>query len=133
MTPERPSASPEPGTTLTVYFDGACPLCAREVAGYRREPGSEQCTWVDAASCAPAALGEDLGRDAALARMTVRRADGSLVHGARAFATLWLTLPRYRRLGRIASARPIAPLLEAGYRLFLRLRPLWRRPRGDRS
>jgi demethoxyubiquinone hydroxylase (CLK1/Coq7/Cat5 family) len=111
---------------LTVYFDGACPVCSREIAAYRRQPGADACTWVDAAACDPRALGPALDRDAALAVMTVRRGDGTLLRGAAAFAAIWQALPRTRALGRIAAWPPVAAVLEVGYRGFLRLRQLWR-------
>lgn len=115
---------------LTVYFDGACPVCRREIALYRRQPGAEACAWVDASSCEGDALGPGLDSAAALSRMHVRRADGSLVGGARAFIALWQSLPRTRLLGRVAAIPPIPWLLEVAYRLFLKARPIWR-PRAS--
>ncbi len=116
----------ETNPVLTVYYDGACPVCSREIALYRRQPGAEACAWVDASSCEREALGPDLDASSALARMHVRRADGSLVGGANAFIAIWQSLPRTRLLGRVAAIPPIPWLLEGGYRLFLKLRPLWR-------
>lgn len=110
----------------TVYFDGACPVCAREVALYRRQPGAEALCWVDVAGCDAAALGPGLDRRAALARLHLRRADGRLVSGAAAFTALWQALPRWAWLGRLLGRQPALAVLELGYRLFLRLRPLWR-------
>ncbi len=110
----------------TVYFDGGCPLCRREIAHYRGRHGAESIAWVDAAACAPEALGADLSRSAALARLHVRRPDGSLVTGAAAFATIWRQLPGYRWLG-FAVRGPGLRLLDLAYGGFLRLRRLWRR------
>ena len=110
----------------TVYYDGACPLCRREIAHYRGRPGTEAVAWVDVSICPPEALGPGLTREAALARMHVRAADGSLVSGARAFAALWAALPGFRRLGRLVGSRAVAPVAEFGYRLFLLLRRAWR-------
>ena len=31
---------------LTVYFDGSCPLCRREMALYRRLPQAQSIEWV---------------------------------------------------------------------------------------
>lgn len=112
--------------SLTVYYDGACPVCSREIAMYQRQPGAEACRWVDAATCAPEALGPDLTRDAALARFHVRRADGTLADGMGGFALLWRTLPRTAWLGRVASFGPVPRLLDAAYAVFLRLRRVWR-------
>lgn len=120
-----------PPARATVYYDGACPVCAREVAMYRRQPGAALLCWVDAARCPESELGPDLGRDAALARLHLRLDDGRLVHGAVAFTQLWQRLPGWawlgRRLGRGAGLR----LLEAAYRAVLVLRPLWRRARAS--
>lgn len=112
---------------LTVYFDGGCPVCSREIAAYQRQPGSEACRWVDVSGCDVAALGAGLDRSKALARLHVRRADGSLVDGAAAFVLMWQALPATRWLGRLAAVPPLPWLLERAYRAFLRLRPLWRR------
>jgi hypothetical protein len=49
-----------------------------------------------------------------------------LLSGAAAFAALWRVLPAWVRLGRIAAWPPVALVLEAAYRSFLKLRRLWR-------
>ncbi|MFY7961506.1 MAG: thiol-disulfide oxidoreductase DCC family protein [Elsteraceae bacterium] len=112
---------------VAVYFDGACPVCTREMAVYQRAEGAESVDFVDVARCGPAALGPSLSTEAALARLHVRLTDGRLVSGAAAFAALWLSLPRWAWAGRIASLPVILPALELAYRGFLKLRRLWRR------
>lgn len=114
----------------TLYYDGACPVCSREIALYRRQAGADGVRWVDVAQCGAAALGDGLTRDAALARLHLRAPDGRLVSGAAAFAVLWRQLPRWAWLGRIAGTLPVLWVLEAGYRAFLAARPLWRPARG---
>jgi predicted DCC family thiol-disulfide oxidoreductase YuxK len=121
-----PAAARENAAT-TVYYDGACPVCSREIAAYRRLAGAAQCAWVDASSCPESAFGAGLSRKAALARFHVRRVDGVLVDGTRGFAALWCVLPRMAWAGRIASFRPVAALLDLAYGVFLRVRPLWQR------
>ena len=114
----------ENAAPTTVYYDGACPVCSREMAVYRRAAGAEALRFVDVTTEAPP---EGVTRDAALARLHVRRPDGSMATGAAAFAALWSSLPRWRRLGRVAALPIVQPLLEAGYRAFLRVRRSWRR------
>lgn len=117
----------DPIAPLTVYFDGQCPVCSREIALYRRlaEPGA--IAWVDATAAPDAALGADLSRTRALARLHVRTADGRLESGARAFVMLWRHVPRTASLARILAHRPLLALLEVGYRLLLVARRAWRR------
>ena len=127
--PDTVPASTRAGAALTVYYDGGCPVCSREIALYRRQAGAEACVWVDASSCPEAALGAGLSRDTALARFHVRRADGVLVDGVRGFAALWRALPRFAWAGRIASFGLVSRPLDTAYRVFLRVRPLWQSAR----
>ena len=110
----------------TVYFDGACPVCRTEIAHYQRQRGAEAIAWVDASCCDEAALGPGVDRAAVLRRFHVREADGSLASGAAAFVVIWRRLPAFAWLARLASFRPVLAVLEAGYGLFLRVRPWWR-------
>ena len=112
-----------------LYFDGGCPVCTREIAVYRRQPGAEDIVWVDVSRCSNAELGSGLTREAALAQLHFRQADGELVGGAAAFTRLWRALPRLAWLGRLLGSGMGLWLLEKAYRIFLSVRPLWRRTR----
>ncbi len=116
-----------PARDLTVYFDGACPVCSKEIAYYRDQAGAQSCEWIDASSCDESTLGPGLTRQAALARFHVRRPDGSLTSGMAGFAALWQVLPKTAGLGRVAAIPPMPFLLDQAYRIFLLVRPLWRR------
>ncbi|MCU0762573.1 MAG: DUF393 domain-containing protein [Hydrogenophaga sp.] len=117
----------------TVYYDGACPVCSREIAMYRRQPGADAVQWVDVTRCDPAELGPGLSREAAMARLHLRRADGTLVSGAEAFTAMWRSLPGWARLGRLLDNRPTLWVLERGYRFFLVARKAWRKDPSARS
>jgi predicted DCC family thiol-disulfide oxidoreductase YuxK len=117
-----------PSNRLTVYFDGGCPVCSREIGFYRKQAGADRLHWVNLMEASPEDFGDDLSLDVALARFHVRKADGSLVAGARAFALMWQQLPRFRSLGRIAALPGVVSVLEIGYRLLLKVRGLWRAP-----
>jgi predicted DCC family thiol-disulfide oxidoreductase YuxK len=113
----EPSANPE----LTVYFDGSCPLCRREIAFYRRLRGAERLQWLDVSAGAP--LCEDLSCEAAMRRFHVRDAQGRLLSGGAAFARLWRALPGWRVAGSLLAWPPMSWALELAYRAFLPLRP----------
>lgn len=121
-----PSTSPESAQLdrgITVLYDGDCPLCSREIAWYRGQTASESIRWVDLARCEQSELPPGIRREVALRRFHVLEADGHAVTGAAAFLRLWAAYPRLARHVRLARLPGVLPLLERGYRLFLRLRP----------
>jgi predicted DCC family thiol-disulfide oxidoreductase YuxK len=111
---------------MQVFYDGGCPVCSREISFYRSRPGTEGFDWVDVNR--ENLQGTGLSRDAALARLHVRLADGTLVSGAAAFAAMWRQMPGLTWLGRWLQIPPFGALAELAYRIFLRTRRLWRRP-----
>lgn len=127
MIPAMPAPSPTTERPA-LYYDGACPVCSREIAMYRAQPGADAVQWVDVTRCSAEQLGPGLTPEAAMQRLHLRRADGRLVSGAAAFTTLWQQLPRWAWLGRLLGRPPLLWLLEAGYRGFLLARRAWRRP-----
>ena len=95
---------------LTVLYDGACPLCRREIGIYRGlrplQPDSTVC-FADV-SDASLALPPDTTREQLLARFHVRSQDGRLLSGAQAFLALWAALPGWRWLALAGPGRPPA-------------------------
>lgn len=114
-------------TEITVYFDGACPLCAREIAFYRRRRGGDRLNWVDVSTLVDEDVAEGLSKSDALARFHIRTSGGQIVSGGQAFAHLWDALPSFRPLGRLFLTTPMSKCLDLGYNLFLRFRPLLQR------
>lgn len=98
---------------LTVYFDGGCALCAREIAHYRRVAPSGAIHWLDADR---EQLPPELTREDALRYLRARDAAGRWHVGAHAFVAIWLQIPRYRWLGRSLRALGLTRLLDALYR-----------------
>ena len=115
--------SSEATPALTVFYDGACPLCMREIGFYRRRAGASAIDWVDVSAVSGADPAPGLSSCEALARFHVRDGEGRLYSGARAFAMLWEALPSFRWAGQIAQWPPVLWILERGYRLFLKVRP----------
>ena len=106
---------------LTVYHDGACPLCRAEIAFYRRRGAAARFIDIADHTSEPP---PGVNRDRALGRFHVQAADGRVMSGAAAFAALWRVTPGWRTLGRIGGAPPFVWIGEALYRLFLPVRPL---------
>jgi len=114
---------------LTVFFDGACPLCRREIALYQNlrpiHPGSTVC-FANVADDS-VALPSGTTRAQLLARFHVQDSDGVLLSGARAFVALWAALPGWRWLARMARVPGALWIMERAYLIFLRWRPMLQR------
>ncbi len=106
--------------SVKVWFDGACPLCTREIALMRRLDKRGSITFVDVAK------GDDpscpIDRTALLARFHAE--ENGVVHdGAAAFAAMWRAIPLLRPLGLAARNQTVLRVLEAAYIQFLKVRP----------
>ena len=108
-----------PGHTVTVWYDGGCPLCVREIALMRRLDRRGAISFVDVAS--PDAVCPIDQREL-LARFHARE-NGVLLSGAAAFAAMWRAIPVLKPLGWAARNRMILNGLEWLYLRFLVLRP----------
>jgi len=106
---------------LTVFFDGGCPLCSREIAHYRRLTALEPIDWIDIIQQPKLLNRFDLDPRAALAAFHVWEDAGARMYtGAAAFVRLWQALPGYRWLARTITALHLTPLLDQIYRIFAR-------------
>lgn len=103
---------------VTVWYDGACPLCRREIALMRRLDRAQRIHFVDLTGDGTCPV----DRAAALARLHAREGD-QLLSGAAAFAAMWRAIPLLRPLGLAARNRHVLRLLEAAYVRFLKVRP----------
>lgn len=112
-----------PPAPLTVWYDGACPLCTREIALMRRLDRAQRIEFVDV-SDEGAACPRD--RTLLLARLHARE-DGVLLDGAAAFAAMWRAIPLLRPLGLLARIPVVLVALEWTYVRFLRVRPTLQR------
>ena len=110
---------------LTVLYDGACPLCRREIAVYHglQPINAGQTVAFSDVSRSDCPLPPGGERSDYLARFHVQRADGQVLSGAAAFVALWATLPGWRYLAMVARLPGATPALELLYRTFLHVRP----------
>jgi predicted DCC family thiol-disulfide oxidoreductase YuxK len=109
-------------TKLTVYYDGACPLCAREIAFLKRLDRRRRIAFEDVAEPG-AGASCPVESQRLLARFHARLPDGQLVDGARAFTETYAQIPGLgpvKWLGRFGPSRAVLNLAYAG---FLTIRP----------
>lgn len=115
---------------VTVWYDGGCPLCVREIAIMRRLDRRGAIAYVD---LSPPDSVCPLDRTMMLARFHAREGDGPILDGAAAFAAMWRAIPVLRPLGLFARNRFVLASLEEMYRLFLRIRPRLQQLLRDRQ
>lgn len=123
-TPEsdhKPEARRTPDAERTkVWFDGACPLCQREIAFMKRLDRTNAINFVDVSGAGDPSCPIDQAE--LLARFHAEE-DGKVLSGAAAFAAMWRAIPRLRFLGQMARNPIVLAALERFYRVFLRIRP----------
>ena len=111
---------------LTVLYDGACPLCRREIDVYRGLRANSPVCFADVSDAA-LPLPPGVTREQLLARFHVLSHGGQLLSGAQAFLAMWAALPGWRWLALAGRLPGVAWVMERGYRLFLRWRPALQR------
>lgn len=109
---------------VTVYFDGLCRLCSREIDHYRRMRGAENLRFVDITDPRFDARAEGVDPQRVHQVMHVRDRDGQLRTGVDAFICIWGELPAMRHLVPIAQWRPASWALKGVYSVFAKVRPL---------
>lgn len=102
-----PEATPP---ELTVYFNGACNICAPEVALYRRRTqahGRTNVSYCDISSAEmPTGAPDGTSRDDMLARLHIRKND-IWYSGVDAFIHLWAEVPGFNWLSHLVALPPV--------------------------
>ena len=106
----------------TMFFDGGCPLCAKEVAHYRRIDVHDSVNWLDISTHPESLEKHNISYLAAMEHLHVLNANGEMVRGAYAFQALWQALPRYRILATIVSVPGFLWIMDNVYNQFAKRR-----------
>jgi len=107
---------------ITMFYDGGCPVCRREVNHYRRLDRARIVRWIDISVPGDRLETFGLSHESAMARLHVLDQEGQMQTGAAAFVALWSALPYYRWLARFIRSSGLVPLLERLYAPFARWR-----------
>lgn len=110
-------------TALTVYYDGACQVCSREISLYQKAQGAEAIKFVDICATGFDPVREGLDPVEVHRSFHSRAADGTLYQAVPAFIAIWETLPGFHWMARAAKVPGVRPLLDFGYVLFTKVRP----------
>jgi len=106
--------------SLTVLFDGGCPLCSREIAHYQKMTSLIPINWVDITQDDAMLKQAGVKREDAMAEFHVLDDAGEMHKGADGFVVLWQALPYFRWLASICQRLHLLPIMRWAYRHFAR-------------
>jgi len=107
---------------VTVYFDGSCGICSREIAYYRQIADPGIFSWLDVSKAEVSLDHESFTRLDALKFLHVRDQAGHLHVGVSAFVVIWRQLRGWRKVAYLARTPGVNRLLEFCYRVFAKWR-----------
>ena len=111
-----------PPRTLTLFYDGLCPLCSREIEHYRRRAIPDSIAFIDITDGAFDARAHGLEAREVQRVMHVEQ-DGKVLAGLDAFVAIWDTIPCFGWLARLARVPLFNEMMRVGYVLFAAVRP----------
>jgi len=106
---------------IEVFYDGACPLCLREIRMLQRRDRRQRIRLVDIAADGFDAGSVGLTWEALMDRIRGRLPDGTLIEGVEVFRRLY-TAVGFGPLVALTRLPGIAPLLDVAYRAFAKNR-----------
>ena len=117
---------------LTVYYDGSCQVCSREMDYYRQRDRHRALNFIDIASPNFEAHLHGRRQQEFMARLHVRDVHGKYHTGVDAFAEIWRAIPGkgLKGLARLVQTPGIHAIASLGYEVFAFIRP-WLPKRED--
>lgn len=119
-----PSAVPvqtEADFDIEVFYDGACPLCMREIRMLQGRDQRQRIRFVDIAADGFDAASVGLTRETLMDRIHGRLRDGSLVEGVEVFRRLYTAIG-FGKLVALTRLPGLRQLLDAAYHAFAKNR-----------
>jgi predicted DCC family thiol-disulfide oxidoreductase YuxK len=119
--PASPPGPAPAGSAIEVYYDGACPLCAREVRALRSRDRRRRIRFVDIAADGFDAASTGLTWEQLMRRIHARLPDGTLVQGVEVFRHLYAAIG-FGPLVALSRLPGVTQLLDVAYDAFARNR-----------
>ena len=107
---------------ITVFYDGVCPLCVREVSRWREAPFSCDVEWFDITGQDEKLREKGIDPRAALLELHTLTDDGQVRTSIDSYGLLLSQLKRWRWLGWLMLLPVIRPMLKWTYDWMTRVR-----------
>lgn len=103
---------------ITVYYDGKCGLCSREINHYKKIAPDGVFNWQDVTSDDRALNQDGIALSEALKSLHAKDRDGQFHTGVDAFILIWKELKGWKYLGYILALPIIRPCAQFAYKNF---------------
>ena len=103
---------------ITVFYDGKCGLCSREIGHYMKICPASMFIWRDIANEPQHLKKINVSQSNALKRLHVTDHNGKMHVGIDAFITIWRNLPRWHLLAFVCGIPGIRFILSKIYNGF---------------
>ena len=113
--------SSRPAFEVEVFYDGACPLCLREIDMLRRKDDKQRILFTDISAPNFDADSVGVAWPTLMERIHGRLPDGTLIEGVEVFRRLYAAVG-FGFLVRASRLPLVAPLLNLSYRAFAKNR-----------
>ena len=101
---------------ITVYYDGACGLCAKEINYYKSLAPNNIFEWIDIVKNPEKFTQMGYTLEEGLKILHVKKDSNSMQIGVNAFIAIWQQLPYWCFAAKIAALPIINPLLQFTYK-----------------
>ena len=106
------------GAVITVFYDGRCGLCSREIQHYRRVASAGLFDWCDITTEPERLAREGISQADGLKRLHAKDTHGTLHTGVDAFILIWRQLKHWRVLAALVALPGIRQLAGLAYSAF---------------
>lgn len=103
---------------VTVFYDGKCGLCSKEINHYRKIAPSDIFNWQDITESADELNKEGISLSEGLRLLHAKDEEGLVHVGVDAFILIWKQLRRWRVLAFLVGLPIIRQIANAAYRTF---------------
>ena len=103
---------------ITVFYDGKCGLCRREIAHYKRIAPAGIFSWIDITVDKKALEKIGIRYADGLKLLHATDANGTVHAGVDVFLLIWKNIPRWRIVATLVGSPVIRPLANHTYRMF---------------
>lgn len=103
---------------ITVFYDGKCGLCSKEINHYRKIAPSNIFNWQDITESADELNQEGITLAEGLRLLHAKDNSGQIHVGVDAFILIWKQLSRWRVLAFLVGLPIIRHIANAAYRVF---------------